>query len=112
MDDRIIILEENYNEYFESAERAFSEKKFNVASILYFKAICVGIDIFILKKEKFVPTSHTNRFRIIQDKYPLLYNIVDKDFPFYQDSYTKKLNHETAEVLRNDARGIKKMFEK
>lgn len=59
-----------------------------------------------------VPSNHVERFRILELKYYEIYKIIDKDFPFYQDSYTKKLNHETAEVLRNDARGIKKMFEK
>ena len=58
-----------------------------------------------------MPSSHTNRFRIAQEKYPEIYDILDKDFPFYQDSYTKKMNKEAAEVLKEDAERIKKMAE-
>jgi len=83
----------------------------NSAVTLFFKAISAGVDLFILRKEGIVPSSHTNRFRIAQEKYPEIYDILDKDFPFYQDSYTQKMNKEAAEVLKEDAERIKKMAE-
>ena len=49
--------------------------------------------------------------QILQEKYPELYDMLDKDFPFYQDSYTKKMDKEAAEVLKEDAHTIKKMAE-
>ena len=109
MDEKKNILSENLQEYFGLAEEALKRNKFNSAVTLFFKAISAGSDLFILKKEGFVPTSHTHRFRILQDKYPDLYNILDKDFPFYQDSYTKKMDKEAAEVLQEDANKIKEM---
>jgi hypothetical protein len=112
MDEKEKILQENFDEYFQLAESSFKDKKFNAATTLFFKAICAGADLFLLKKEGKVPSSHTDRFRIAQEKYPKVYNILDKDFPFYQDSYTKKLNKESAEVLRDDARNIKDMGKK
>ena len=66
-----------------------------------------GVDLFILRHEGFVPSSHTSRFRIVQEKYPELYDILDRDFPFYQDSYTNKMTKEAAEVLFEDAQRIK-----
>lgn len=45
----------------------------------------------------------------MQERYPEIYDILDKDFPFYQDSYTKKMNKETVEVFREDAQRIKKI---
>ena len=105
------ILLENFNEYFDLATTAFQQKKFNSSATLFFKAICAGVDLFILTNEGFVPSSHTNRFRIVQEKYPEIYLILDKDFPFYQDSYTKKINAEAAEILQEDAKRIKEMFE-
>jgi hypothetical protein len=104
-------LRDNIKEYFDSAERDFSEKKFNVATTSYFKAICAGADLIIYLKTHEVPSSHTNRFKILKEKFPDIYDIVDRDFPFYQDSYTKKLDKESAEVLKKDAGRIKKMSE-
>lgn len=111
MAEKELILEENLDEYSELAEQAFKTKKYNSAVTLFFKAISAGVDLFILRKEGIVPSSHTNRFRIAQEKYPEIYDILDKDFPFYQDSYTKKMNKEAAEVLKEDAERIKKMAE-
>src|SRR3989338_7544471 len=109
MAEKELILEENLDEYSELAEQAFKTKKYNSAVTLFFNAISAGVDLFILRKEGIVPSSHTNRFRIAQDKYPDIYDILDKDFPFYQDSYTQKMNKEAAEVLKEDAERIKKM---
>ncbi len=105
------ILFENREEYLSTTEDAFKNKKFNTAVTLFFKAISAGADLFLLRKEGIVPSSHSNRFRIAQEKYPELYDMLDKDFPFYQDSYTKKMNKESAEVLREDAHRIRKMSE-
>lgn len=105
------ILRENFVEYFELAEQVFKAKKYNSAATLFFKAICTAVDLFILKKEGFVPSSHSHRFRIAQEKYPEIYWFLDKDFPFYQDSYTKRMNSEAVEVLKEDAQRIKKMAE-
>ena len=112
MDEREEILIENVNEYFDLGQEAFDKRKYNSALTLFFKAICAGVDLFLFRKEGFVPSSHTHRFRIVQEKYPEIYDILDKDFPFYQDSYTKKIDAEAAGVLKEDAIGIKKMFEK
>lgn len=111
MTEKEQILLENLREYLDSAEQAFRAKKYNTAVTLFFKAICAATDIFILKNEGLVPSSHTSRFRVVQEKYPELYDILDKDFPFYQDSYTKKMSNEAVEMLREDAQRIKKMSE-
>jgi hypothetical protein len=106
------ILAANFDEYYELAELTFQKNKFNAATTLFFKSICAGADLIILTRTGEVPTSHTHRFRIVQEMFPELYNIIDKDFSFYQDSYTKKMDKESAEVLRKDVRRIKKMLEK
>jgi len=109
MEEKESILKENFDEYFESGEREFKSKNYNSAVTLFFKAVVVGVDIFILKKEGFVPSSHTNRFRIVQEKYKKIYEILDKDFPFYQDSYTKKADKEMVKIIKEDAKKIKEM---
>lgn len=107
MDEKAQILMDNLNEYGEAAEQAYKKKKYNAAVTLFFKAISAAADLFLLQKEGLVPSSHTHRFRILQEKHQDLYEILDKDFPFYQDSYTHKMTQEAAEVLREDAQRLK-----
>lgn len=104
------ILIENVKEYYEFGLKAFHEKKFNSATTLFFKALASLADLFILKKEGKIPSSHQNRFRILEKKYLDVYNVLDKDFPFYQDSYTNKMDYETANLLKNDVEKFKKDF--
>lgn len=105
------ILNDNFEEYFQLGLRAFNEKKYNSSITLFFKAIVALSDLFILKKEGRIPSSHSDRFRVIEEKYPELYSILDRDFPFYQDSYTNKMDKESAELLKDDIGKIKKMLE-
>ena len=111
MDEREKILIDNFEEYFQLGLRAFTEQKYNSATTLFFKAIIALCDLFLLKKERRVPSSHSDRFRTIEEKYPTIYQILDRDFPFYQDSYTKKMDKESAELLKDDIGKIKEMLE-
>lgn len=101
------VLKKNADEYYRNA--LLSEKKgdYNSAVTLLFKALAALCDLFIFNKENKIPSSHTERFRILETKYPDLYKIADKDFSFYQDSYTLRLNKEVCDVLRQD---VEKLF--
>jgi|SRR3989338_4203773 len=109
MNEKEKLLIDNFVEYVVFADQAYQKKKYNTAVTLYFKAICAAVDLFLLRKERFVPSSHADRFQILKEKYSEIYELVDKDFPFYQESYNQKMNKEAAEVLRDDARKIKEM---
>lgn len=100
------ILKENIKEYLKEASQAEKDSAFNSATTLYFKALAVLIDLFILEKEGFIPSNHNERFRLLELKYPLLYKILDKDFPIYQQSYRLKLAKDHAEVLKNDFKRV------
>ena len=108
MDEKQRILRENITEYYELGLFAFKQKKFNSATSLFFKAIASLGDLIILQKTGVVPSSHTDRFRILEQKFPDLYALFDRDFPFYQDSYTKKMDKESAELLKEDAEKLAK----
>ena len=112
MDEREKILRDNFDEYFQLGLKAFNEQKYNSATTLFFKAIVALCDLFLLKNDGRVPSSHSDRFRTIEEKYPELYKILDRDFPFYQDSYTKKMDKESAELLKDDIGKIKKILER
>ncbi len=108
MGEKEEILLENFNEYYTQGSNAFKKGKYNTATTLFFKAIAALCDLFILRKEGYIPSSHTARFRILEEKYKEVYHIADRDFPFYQDSYTKRMDKESAELLKEDAEKIKK----
>ena len=38
------------------------------------------------------------------DKFPEVYDILDKDFPFYQNSYVQNISKELTEVVKEDAK--------
>jgi hypothetical protein len=108
MDEKEEILIENVNEYYSSGLDAFNNKKYNVGTTLFFKCIAALLDLSIYRKEGIIPSSHTNRFRILEERYLRLYKIADRDFPFYQDSYTNKMDKEAADLLKEDAEKLKK----
>ncbi|MBI2110710.1 hypothetical protein HYT51_02930 [Candidatus Woesearchaeota archaeon] len=110
MNEKETILRDNFNEYFTLASEAMEKKKFNTAATLFFKAIAALCDLYILRKEGFVPSSHTQRFRVLEEKYLEIYKIIDRDFPFYQDSYTQKMSEESSKLLKEDAEKIRKIL--
>jgi len=61
-------------------------------------------------KEEEIPTNHSERFRILETKYPEIYKMLDESFPFYQDSYKIKLNKEICQILKNDTKRLIKIL--
>ena len=98
------ILEKTAKEYFYSAEDEFNKQRYNSAVVLYFKSLVALVDLFILQKTGDTPSSHTERFRITQKDFQEVYDLLDKDFPFYQNSYFQIMSKELAEVIKNDAK--------
>jgi hypothetical protein len=108
MNEKEQVLLENFQEYYIYAVEALKKNKYNVATTLFFKAIATGCDIIILREDQTIPTNHNERFKILREKHQQIYRIADRDFPFYQQSYTAKMNKETATMLKEDADTIKK----
>ena len=105
MDEEKELLD-NIKEYVKEAEKSKQDGAYNSATTLYFKAIAVLIDLFILKKEGTTPTNHNERFKILKTKYQELYKILDKDFPIYQRSYRIKLTKEYLKILEDDFKKV------
>jgi hypothetical protein len=101
--EKVDILIKTAKEYFNSAEDEFGKKRHNSAVVLYFKSLIALVDLFILQRTGDTPSSHNDRFRITQDNFPEVYDLLDKDFPFYQNSYFQIMSKELAEVVKNDA---------
>jgi len=62
--------------------------------------------LYLLQRTGNTPSSHIERFRITQNKFQEIYDLIDKDFPFYQDSYVHFMTKELAEVIKNDAKTV------
>lgn len=105
------VLRKNFGDYLELAEQALHQKKYNPCVVLFFKAIGAAADLLILKNAGKVPSSHAERFRMLSNEHKAVYAILDKDYLYYHDSYTKELSEENAEVLKKDAHSLKKMLE-
>lgn len=103
MNEQEKALIENINEFYRNAIDSEKKNDFNTAVTLYFKALAVLADLYILKKDGKIPSSHSERFRILEEKYPEIYQIIDKDFLDYQNSYRIKLGQENCKILREDA---------
>ncbi len=108
MNEKKEILIQTAREYFNFAEQGLKKGNYNSCVILYFKALTALIDLYLLKLLGKTPSSHTERFRLTQIKFPKIYNLLDKDFPFYQDSYIQKMSKELAGVIREDAKTMAK----
>jgi hypothetical protein len=102
MEEKEPILIKNILEFYRNAIQTESNGDFNSSVTLFFKALAVLGDLYILRNEGKIPHNHTERFRILEEKYPLIYEILDKDFLFYQNSYRIQLNKENCEVIRKD----------
>ncbi len=100
------ILEKTAREYFQSAEDEFKKARYNSAVVLFFKSLVALVDLFILQKLGETPSSHGERFRITKVNFPEVYDLLDKDFPFYQDSYNILMPRELAEVIKEDVRKL------
>ena len=104
VDEKIKILERTAKEYFKSAEEESKKERYNSAVVLYFKSLVSLTDLFILQNTGETPSSHSKRFRITQEHFPEVYNLIDKDFPFYQNSYFQIMSKELAEVIKDDTK--------
>jgi len=98
------ILIKNSKEYFNSGEDELKKGRNNSAVVLFFKCLVSLCDIYILRKTGNAPSSHISRFKILKEKFPEEYDLIDKDFPFYQNSYVQLMSKELAEVIKEDAK--------
>jgi hypothetical protein len=104
------ILTGNVKEYYKNATEASGRKEFNTAVTLLFKAMSALADLHLLRSEGKLPSSHSDRFRILELKYHEIYLILDRNFSFYQDSYRTRSTKEIVEVMDDDARRLAKII--
>ncbi len=92
------------------AEYAFSNKKYNTAVTLYYKALVEICDLELLNKLNKIGSNHTERFRLLEKHSPELYSIASKMFRYYRDSYTQEISSIIAELIKENVETAKKII--
>ena len=95
-------------EYYQSGIDELEKERYNSAVILFFKSLVSLCDLYMYMKTGESPSSHSKRFRLAEEKLPDIYFLLDKDFPFYQDSYVQIMSKELAEVIKKDVETVSK----
>jgi len=104
---RLEDLKSNIEEYFQSAELLFKQGLNNAAFMMYFKTLVAIVDYTLWRDLRILPDNHRERFKLLKLRYPDLYNILGYYFPYYRDTYTKRVDDKLLIAVRSDVFGIK-----
>lgn len=103
-------LVKNMQMFLASAQLVYKAGDYTSATILLFKAVFVATDIILLKAEGKTPKDHTERFRMIEQKYPDLYLFLDKYFAIYRDTYSVTIEKIRCDEVKNHVENIIKRY--
>lgn len=104
--DQLEELENTFLELYSSAEKLNSEGRNKSTLILLSKALFALLDYIIFKEYKKIPLNHSDRFRILESRQPLLYALVNKVWSKYTDTYSKPADAEAILMLKNAIREV------
>ena len=93
-----------------SADLIYSNKDYTSATILYFKALFSILDYIILISKGNTPKDHSERFRILQQFHPKLYESLDKYFKIYRDTYSILIDKQTCDTIKDYVKRIAKEY--
>lgn len=99
-------LEDNIRQYWKYAELAFENSDYNTSIIMHYKCMVACADLKIFKEMNTIPSNHSKRFRVLEERFPDFYKALDSNFGHYRDSYELEINEKTARKVRRDAKKI------
>lgn len=94
-------LKNTFIEEYTSSEILKDMGKLKSSVILVSKSLFALCDYLIFIKYKKLPKNHSERFRILELKEPLIYKEVDAIWSRYTDTYSKPSNKEAYGMLKN-----------
>ena len=94
--------------FWKSADVVYKRRDYTSATILYFKCFFVMLDCIIFRKLRKTPKDHTERFRILETDFPGLYEILDKYYPLYRDTYSITIEKDSCDEVRENVAKIKR----
>lgn len=101
------IYEDGFVEYVDGGLREEKEGRYRCAVDLYYKAITQLCDYILLTQKNKISTSHSNRFRLLEELFPEIYQIIDDLFTTYTEVYVDYREKKHCEDVKN---GIKKII--
>ena len=93
-----------------SADLLFTNKFYTQATILYFKTLFAISDYIIQKETGEIIKNHTQRFQILKSKFNELYQINDKYFPIYQQTYSTEIEKNICEEIKKNVELLIKKY--
>ncbi|HIG95446.1 TPA: hypothetical protein HA249_00950 [Candidatus Woesearchaeota archaeon] len=84
----------------QSADAVFEMGDYTSATMLYFKAWFLALDILLLDKEGKSPKDHTERFMMLKQVFPELYDELNQRYPTYRATYTTTLHQKICTEVR------------
>jgi len=95
-----MITKEQILVFKNSADSLYKSGDYTSATILYFKTWFAIQDYILLEKLGQSPKDHTERFKLLKNKFPNTYIKLDKEFSTYRDTYSKIINKESCERIK------------
>ncbi len=93
-------LENTFLEEWEAALLVEREQKYKAATILLSKALFALADCLIFQKYHQLPKNHAERFRMLEAKEQKTYELIDRVWSKYTDTYTKPGAEASIQLLK------------
>ncbi|MBU2523265.1 MAG: hypothetical protein KKE23_03175 [Nanoarchaeota archaeon] len=103
-------ISENIKNFLQSADLVYSKKDYTSATILYFKALFCTLDLIILQKLGKTPKDHSERFKILKDNFLELYEILDRLYSVYRETYSLKIEKDICDKVKENVESIIKKY--
>jgi hypothetical protein len=100
------VLRSGMREFVEGGLDEEGKGRLKLAVTAYFKAVTQVCDYLIFRKYARIPSSHADRFRMLERGFPEIYKIVDRIFGIYRDTYSEIVTRDSCRVIRNELRKI------
>ena len=95
-----MIRTEQILQFKNSADTLYLQKDYTSATILYFKTWFAIQDYILLEKVGQSPKDHSERFRFLEKNFHDTYVKLDKEFSTYRDTYSKIIDKDTCERIK------------
>ena len=103
-------LADNARNFAQSADLVYSKKDYTSATILHFKALFCALDYILLQKLGKSPKDHSERLRILESDFPELYEMLDKVYAVYRDTYTARIEREICDKIKENVKSLIKEY--
>ena len=101
---------EAFKECYEGAEDEFKKGRYNVATMLYYKALSILCDFYIKRETNRIVTNHTERFDILKGLDYKAFKILSPLFKSYRETYAGTSTRTDAEGIKDGLKRVAKLI--